>query len=86
MIDHVRQEVLDLLRKHRIFPKKSLGQNFLVSDSAVERLCAEAALSAQDQVMEIGAGLGQITRLVAEKVRWVIALEFDPQLMAVLKT
>lgn len=86
MIDHIRQEVLDLLRRHRILPKKSLGQNFLVSDSAVERLCAEAALSAQDQVIEIGAGLGQISRLVAEKVRWVIALEFDPQLMAVLKT
>jgi len=84
MIDLLRQEVLDILRRQRIFPKKSLGQNFLVSDSAVERLCAEAALSAQDQVIEIGAGLGQITRLVAEKVRWVIALEFDPQLMAVL--
>ncbi|MEW5801351.1 MAG: 16S rRNA (adenine(1518)-N(6)/adenine(1519)-N(6))-dimethyltransferase RsmA [bacterium] len=85
MIDLMRQQVLDLLRRHRVFPKKSLGQNFLVSDHAVERLFAEAALSAKDQVIEIGAGLGQITRLIAEKVRWVIALEFDPQLMAVLK-
>ncbi|MEW6381413.1 MAG: 16S rRNA (adenine(1518)-N(6)/adenine(1519)-N(6))-dimethyltransferase RsmA [bacterium] len=85
MTDSLRRKVQDTLARYGIFPQKGLGQNFLVSDQALLRLLAEAALSAGDMVIEIGAGLGQITRLLAEKARWVIALEFDPRLMAILR-
>ncbi|MCL6583508.1 MAG: 16S rRNA (adenine(1518)-N(6)/adenine(1519)-N(6))-dimethyltransferase RsmA [bacterium] len=81
----LRERLLATLAQYRMFPKKSLGQNFLVSDQALDRLIAAADLSDKDLVIEIGAGLGQITRLLASKARWVIALEFDPQLVAILQ-
>ena len=74
-----------LLRKFGIRPSKRLGQNFLVSQRLRERIIAAAELCQQDVVLEIGAGLGTLTRSLAQRVRRVVALELDRRLIPILR-
>ncbi|MCH8108083.1 MAG: ribosomal RNA small subunit methyltransferase A [Chloroflexi bacterium] len=64
--------------------RKSLGQHYLVDAVVLERILEAAELSAQDVVLEIGPGLGSLTRGLLERVASVIAVEMDPRLAASL--
>jgi 16S rRNA (adenine1518-N6/adenine1519-N6)-dimethyltransferase len=61
-------------------PKKHLGQNFLFDPSILLKIISSADLSDNDTVVEIGPGPGRLTRLLAERVQKVIAIELDPYL------
>ena len=61
-------------------PKKHLGQNFLFDQSILLKIIRSADLSDNDTVVEIGPGPGRLTRLLAERVQKVIAIELDPYL------
>jgi len=61
-------------------PKKHLGQNFLFDQSILLKIIRSADLSDNDTVVEIGPGPGRLTRLLAERVQKVIAIEIDPYL------
>ncbi len=74
-----------LLRAHGLRPKKSLGQNFLVEDSALRLVVAAAAIGPEACVLEIGPGLGHLTRYLAAAARRVVAVELDPQLIPILQ-
>lgn len=74
-----------LLREFDIQPKKSLGQNFLVDQRALERIVAAAELETEDIVLEIGPGLGALTRLLAAEAGRVVAVELDQRLVEVLR-
>jgi len=74
-----------LLREFDIQPKKSLGQNFLVDQRALERIVEAAELGPEDIVLEIGPGLGALTRLLAAEAGRVVAVELDQRLVEVLK-
>jgi len=74
-----------LLRKHNLSPRKSLGQNFLVDTAALEKVIKAADLKENDHVLEIGAGLGSLTRLLAIKVHHVTAVEIDQNLIPILQ-
>jgi 16S rRNA (adenine1518-N6/adenine1519-N6)-dimethyltransferase len=74
-----------LLAQYQIEPKKSLGQAFLHDPEILARIVAAADLSPSDQVLEIGPGLGQLTQLLAEKSRQVIAVELDGRLLPILR-
>jgi len=76
----------ELLGRHGLAPKKSLGQNFLVDPRVQDRIVAAAQLQATDVVVEIGAGLGALTARLADVADRVIAIDRDPQLVAVLRT
>ena len=54
-----------LLRQYALRPDKSLGQNFLVDQGALEQIASAAEIQPQDSVLEIGAGLGNLTRYLA---------------------
>ena len=73
-----------LLRAHDLYPRKRLGQNFLVDPVALERIVAAADLSPQDIVIEPGAGLGTLTRSLAEYAGRVVAVELDDGLVQAL--
>ncbi len=73
-----------LLRKHGIEPRKRLGQNFLIDPAALGRIVRAAELSPDDAVLEVGAGLGTLTRPLAERAGEVIAVELDDQLVDIL--
>ncbi|HEX7506842.1 MAG TPA: 16S rRNA (adenine(1518)-N(6)/adenine(1519)-N(6))-dimethyltransferase RsmA [Polyangia bacterium] len=76
----------ELLSRHGLSPKKSLGQNFLVDPRAQERIVAAAEIQGCDVVVEIGAGLGALTARLADVASKVIAIDRDAQLVAILRS
>jgi 16S rRNA (adenine1518-N6/adenine1519-N6)-dimethyltransferase len=75
-----------LLRRLGLKPKKALGQHFLLHPHQAHRIVAALDLTAADTVVEIGAGLGALTNILALNARRVIALERDPALAHFLQT
>jgi 16S rRNA (adenine1518-N6/adenine1519-N6)-dimethyltransferase len=65
--------------------KKHLGQNFLYDPSILNRIIQVAQLHGEDLVVEIGPGTGRLTKMLAEKVKKVVAIELDDKLFAKLK-
>ena len=63
-----------------IYPKKSLGQNFIIDIEIINQIIEIAGLSKDDEILEIGAGLGTLTMYLAEKVKRVVAIEKDRRL------
>ncbi len=74
-----------LLRQYGLTPQKSLGQNFLADHNALQNIVREAGIHLKDEVLEIGAGLGNLTRLLAVKAKSVTAIEIDEHLFPVLE-
>lgn len=74
-----------LLRDFGISPKKGLGQNFLVEDAFLRRIVETAEIDRQTDVLEIGAGAGNLTRYLAQAGRSVTAVEIDQALLPLLK-
>jgi 16S rRNA (adenine1518-N6/adenine1519-N6)-dimethyltransferase len=66
-------------------PKKSLGQVFLIEKSVQEKILDMAELRPDDSVVEIGPGTGTLTRDLLPRVRRLIALEVDPDLVVFLR-
>ena len=75
-----------LLEQWDLRPSKGLGQNFIANPAVLEKIVAAAELSASDVVMEIGAGLGTMTRLLARDAGRVAAVELDRRLIPVLQS
>jgi 16S rRNA (adenine1518-N6/adenine1519-N6)-dimethyltransferase len=73
-----------LLRAHQLHPKKGLGQNFLADPIALERIVQAADIPAGAHVLEIGPGLGSLTRYLARAAGQVVAVELDKGLLPVL--
>jgi 16S rRNA (adenine1518-N6/adenine1519-N6)-dimethyltransferase len=69
-----------LLRKYGIHANKSLGQNFLQDKYALDKITAAAEILPTDTVLEIGPGLGALTRHLAVAAKQVIAVELDGRL------
>ena len=75
-----------LLKAWNLKPKKHLGQNFLLNQALSDTIVRCANLTAQDHVLEIGAGLGAITIPAARQAARLVAVEKDPQLLGLLRT
>jgi 16S rRNA (adenine1518-N6/adenine1519-N6)-dimethyltransferase len=75
-----------LLERYQIEPKKSLGQNFLSDEGLLARIVAAAELSPEDEALEVGPGLGALTRVLARAARRVVAVELDGRLLPVLES
>ena len=78
-------EMRELLERRDIQLTKSLGQNFLHDANQLERIVTAAHLSRTDKVLEIGPGLGPLTKLLLEKAGEVMAIEKDGRLVEVLR-
>lgn len=74
-----------LLKKYGLRPHKGLGQNFLQDPIALEKIVAAAEIQPTDTVLEIGPGLGSLTRYLAASAKEVIAVELDQHLLPPLK-
>ncbi len=68
-----------------MFPNKFLGQNFLENEEVVDKILSVADLSSQDTVLEVGPGQGAITEKLCPKVKQVIAIEKDKELVEYLQ-
>jgi 16S rRNA (adenine1518-N6/adenine1519-N6)-dimethyltransferase len=75
----------ELLRQYDLVPKKSWGQNFLISPQILERIVALLGANRDDLVVEFGAGTGALTALLCRDVDRVFAIERDRDLVALLE-
>ena len=75
-----------LLEQWDLRPSKGLGQNFIADQAVVEKIVAAAELDSDDIVLEIGAGLGTMTTLLARDAGRVAAVELDQRLIPVLQS
>jgi 16S rRNA (adenine1518-N6/adenine1519-N6)-dimethyltransferase len=74
-----------LLKRYGLHAHKGLGQNFLQDPLALETIVSAAELQATDTVLEIGPGLGSLTRYLADSAKEVVAVELDEGLLPPLK-
>jgi 16S rRNA (adenine1518-N6/adenine1519-N6)-dimethyltransferase len=74
-----------LLRRFNLHPRKSLGQNFLIDETALGKVVAAGQVKPGDTVLEIGPGLGSLTRHLAAAAQRVVAVEVDAALLPVLE-
>lgn len=75
-----------VLKRHGLRADKRLGQNFLQDPFALEAIAAAAEIQPTDTVLEIGPGLGSLTRYLAASAKQVVAVELDFDLLAPLQT
>lgn len=73
-------QIRELAKKLNVTPTKKLGQNFVIDPNTVSRIAAEAHLTANDIVLEVGPGLGSLTLAMLPKVSKVLAVEVDVRL------
>ena len=86
MTDPADAHQLDsLLRRHRITLQRRLGQNFLVDPKLRDLIAEAAAVDANDEVLEVGAGVGTLTLALAPRCRRLVAVELDRNLMPALR-
>lgn len=78
--------IISLLKKYDIHPKKSLGQNFLVATPTLEKIIRTLRASPNDKVLEIGPGPGAMTRLLTDEAKFVAAVETDKVMVNLLET
>ena len=79
------KETKFILDKYNIRANKSLGQNFLVSEDAVNSIIESANISKQDLIIEIGPGLGTLTQRLLDKAGKVICIELDSRMVEILE-
>ena len=78
------RELRNFLYAHRIRPNKAFGQNFLVDHDVLLDIVEAAEIQADDQVLELGAGTGVLTRELARLARRVVAVELEREMLALL--
>jgi len=74
-----------LLRQFDLRARKGLGQHFLIDGEVLKHITAAAELAPTDVIVEVGPGLGVLTRELAQKAARVIAIELDNKLATALK-
>jgi len=73
-----------LMRRFDLKARKRLGQHFLIDEEVLGLIVSAAELGHNDVVMEIGPGLGVLTKELARQAGWVLAIELDDKLAAIL--
>lgn len=77
--------IRDIKEQHNFKLSKSLGQNFLTDKNIIDKIVDESFIGEKDLVIEIGPGIGVITREAALKARKVVAVEIDKNLIPILE-
>lgn len=75
----------EIIRQYGIKPRKSLSQSFLVDHNTIKKIAGSSRISSDDVVVEIGSGIGVLTRDIAQTARRVIAVEIDLRLIETMK-
>ena len=85
-MDPAREADLEqLLRRHKITLRRRFGQNFLIDPALRDEIAAAAGATGDDDVLEVGAGVGTLTIALASLARRVIAVELDRDLIPALR-
>ena len=84
-MDNIFEETKNIMKAYNIKANKSLGQNFLINSEVVEKIIESSELSTDDLVIEIGPGLGTLTKYLLEKAGKVTCIELDTRMVKILK-
>lgn len=84
MADLEYREMQEVLRKHDFHFKKKYGQNFLIKPDLLHDIVDGAEVTDEDTVVEIGPGVGSLTRVLADRAKQVYAIEVDEKLIPIL--
>ena len=74
-----------LMEKYNIKANKNLGQNFLIDENVIETAIEKSNIGKDDLVIEIGPGLGTLTKYLLEKAGRVICVELDERMIKILE-
>lgn len=83
-MDNLEKETKQIMRENGIYANKSLGQNFLIREDIVTSIVEKAGIGPKDGVIEIGPGLGTLTKYLLEKAGKVVAIELDSRMINIL--
>lgn len=75
----------ELLASYGRHPRKRLGQHFLIDPQVLQRIIDAAELNKNDVVLEIGTGLGVLTKELADQVKKIVTIEVDKELLKIAK-
>ena len=78
------KQTIEIIQKHNFSFKKSFGQNFLIDSHVIDKIIRAAEITKEDNVLEIGPGIGTLTQYLAEAAGRVVAVEIDEKLIPVL--
>ncbi|GCE04994.1 16S rRNA (adenine(1518)-N(6)/adenine(1519)-N(6))-dimethyltransferase RsmA [Dictyobacter aurantiacus] len=78
------RELKNLLATHGMRPNKSFGQNFLIDRNILKKIVQAAEIMPEDEVLEVGAGTGVLTRELAQRARRVVAVEIERDMLTLL--
>lgn len=82
---NIYEETKSIMKKYNIKANKSLGQNFLINDEVIENIVKSSNLSKEDMVIEIGPGLGTLTKRLLEEAGKVLCIELDKKMINILQ-
>ena len=83
-MNDILEETKFIMKKYNIRANKSLGQNFLIDSNVIEKIIDGSDVSKNDLVIEIGPGLGTLTKFLLEKAYKVICVELDNKMIDIL--
>lgn len=80
------EHIKEILKQYKTHAKKSLGQNFLIDKDALNKIITAGNIQPNDQILEIGPGLGTLTSEILKKTPHLTSLEIDSTMIPILKT
>lgn len=84
-MENILEETKFIMKKYNIKANKKLGQNFLVSEEVVNTIADCSQITKEDLVIEIGPGLGTLTKKLLDKAGKVICIELDTNMLKILE-
>ena len=84
-MSNILDETNFILKKYSIRANKNLGQNFLINQHVIDQIVNSAEITKEDLVIEIGPGLGTLTKQLLERAGKVICIELDERMVNILK-
>ena len=84
-MENILEETKFIMKKYGIRANKSLGQNFLINSEVVENIVNSSEITKEDMVIEIGPGLGTLTKYLLEKAGKVLCIELDTRMIKILE-
>lgn len=84
-MENILEETRFIMKKYNIRANKNLGQNFLINEEVVKNIVGCSNVEKEDLVIEIGPGLGTLTKYLLEKAGKVICIELDTKMLQILE-
>ena len=84
-MENILEDTKNIMRRYNIRANKSLGQNFLINSEVVENIISSSEISKEDMIIEIGPGLGTLTKYLLEKAGKVLCIELDSKMIKILQ-